>query len=77
MRFLTPSKKTRLAAWSATPCGKTRFLPQAYHTGLILRGNRCVLPQGVAHQPQVCAQHAARLGVKNRLMPLELAASVL
>jgi hypothetical protein len=25
----------------------------------------------------VCAQHAARLGVKNRLMPRELAASVL
>jgi hypothetical protein len=25
----------------------------------------------------VCAQHAARLGVKNRFMPRELAASVL
>jgi hypothetical protein len=52
-------------------------LPQTYQTGLTLRGNRHVLPQGVAaHQPQVCAQHAARLGVKNRLMPRELAASV-
>jgi hypothetical protein len=24
-RFLTPTKKTRLVAWCATPCGKTRF----------------------------------------------------
>jgi hypothetical protein len=49
-----------------------RVLPQAYQTGLILRGDRRVLPQGVAYQPRVCAQHAARLGVKNRLMPREL-----
>jgi hypothetical protein len=27
-RFLMPTKKTRLAAWCATPCGKTRFLPR-------------------------------------------------
>jgi hypothetical protein len=59
------------------PCGKTRFLPQAYQTRLILRGHRRVLQHRVAHQPRVCAQHAARLGVKNRLMPRELAASVL
>jgi hypothetical protein len=53
-------------------------LQQAYQTGLILRGDRRVLPQGVAHQPRVCAaQHAATLGDKNRLMPRELAASVL
>jgi hypothetical protein len=39
-----------------------------------LRGDCRVLSQGVAHQPRVCA---ARLGVKNRLMPLELAASVM
>jgi hypothetical protein len=61
-RFLTPTKKTRLAAW----CERRvfcRVLPQAYQTGLV--------PQGVAHQPRV--QHAARLGVKNRLMLRELA----
>jgi hypothetical protein len=40
-----------------------RVLPQAYQTGLILRSDRHVLPHGVAHQPRVCAQHAARLGV--------------
>jgi hypothetical protein len=80
-RFLTPSNKTRRAAWCAmTPCGKTRFLPRlaaSISNRSVLRGNRRVLPQGVAHQPQVCAQHAARLGVKNRLMPGELATSVL
>jgi hypothetical protein len=52
-------------------------LPQAYQTGLILRGDRRILTQGVEHQPRVCAQHAARVGVESRLMPRELAASVL
>jgi hypothetical protein len=27
-RFLTPTKKTHIAAWCATICGKTRFLPR-------------------------------------------------
>jgi hypothetical protein len=68
MRFLTPTKKTRLAAWCATPCGKTRFLPRLaasiYQTGLLLRGDRRVLPQGVTHQPRVCAQHRHDLASK-------------
>jgi hypothetical protein len=62
-RFLTPTKKPRLAASISN-----RF---------DIRGDCHVLPQGVAHQLRVCTPHAARLGVKNRLMPRELAVSVL
>jgi hypothetical protein len=52
-RFLTPTKKTRLATWCANPCRKTHFLLQAYQTGLILCGDRRILPQEVAHQQRV------------------------
>jgi hypothetical protein len=38
------------------------------------RGKKCVLPQGVAHQ---ATRRVFLVGVKNRLMPRELAASVL
>jgi hypothetical protein len=79
-RFLTPTKKTCLAAWCAPLAARRvfcRVLPQAYQTGLMLRGDRRVLTQGVAQKPRVCTQHTARLGVKNRLMPRELAAVVL
>jgi hypothetical protein len=40
----------------------------------IRRGKKRVLPQGVAHQ---AAWRVFLVGVKNRLMPRELAASVL
>jgi hypothetical protein len=48
-RLLTPTKKTRLAAWCAYPLRQDAFfcrvLPQAYQAGLILRGDRSVFPQ--------------------------------
>jgi hypothetical protein len=80
--FLTPTKKMRLAAWCATPCGKTRrrFLPRLAASISNRFDITCRSP-GLAARgsapARACAQHAARLGVKNRLMPRELAASVL
>jgi hypothetical protein len=38
------------------------------------RGKKLVLPQGVAHQ---AARRVFKVGIKNRLMPRELAANVL
>jgi hypothetical protein len=40
----------------------------------MLAAKKRVLPQGVAHQ---AARHIFLLGIKNRLLPRELAASVL
>jgi hypothetical protein len=72
--------KKRALPPGVLPLRQDAFLPRlaaSISNGLILRGDRRVLPQGVAQQPRVCAQHAARHGVKYRLMPHELAASVL
>jgi hypothetical protein len=47
-RFLTPTKKTRLAAWCATPCGKMRFLPRlAAIWNFVARRN--VRPRATSH----------------------------
>jgi hypothetical protein len=70
-RFDITRRSPRLAApCRLVCCGLAVFAAR-------VGGEKRVLPQGVAHQPRVCAQDAARLGVKNRLMPRELAASVL
>jgi hypothetical protein len=64
-RFLTPSLAACWAhtrGWCATPCG-----PKSVWYA-------CGKTQGVAHQ---AARRVFLVGVKNRLMPRELAASVL
>jgi hypothetical protein len=66
---LTPSKKTRLAAWCATPCGKTRFLPRLAAS----ISNRF----GATRGSTPAASVRSTRGKTWRQKPRELAASVL
>jgi hypothetical protein len=75
-RFLTPSLAACWAhtrGWCTTPCSKTwrsRNIKSVWYAC----GKKYVLPQGVAHRAARCV---FLVGIKNCLMPRELAACVL
>jgi hypothetical protein len=58
----------------AVRCSDRRIILNRFDILAARRGKKCVLPQGVPHQ---ATRRVFLVGVRNRLMPHELAASVL